>query len=65
MSEALLLKPRDAAALMRVSVRTMYNLMATVPDIRAAVVEIPGLRGRFIRADLLRRAVERLSGVAA
>lgn len=61
MSERLLLKPAEAAAALSVSRRQFYDLIKTVPDIRAAVVEIPGTRGKFIRADLLRRAVERLS----
>lgn len=61
MSDRLLLKPAQAAELLSVSKRTLYNLMRTNPDIRAAVVEVPGLRGRFLRLDLIRRAVERLS----
>lgn len=61
MIDRLLLKPGQAAELLSVSKRTLYNLMRTNPDIRAAVVEVPGLRGRFLRLDLIRRAVERLS----
>ena len=58
-TERLLIKPAEAAE--RVSVRQFYDLMKVVPDIRAAVVEIPHMRGKFIRTDLLRRAIERLS----
>jgi len=61
MSDRLLVKPAQAAELLSVSKRTLYNLMRTNQDIRAAVVEVPGLRGRFLRVDLIRRAVERLS----
>lgn len=57
----LLLKVNDAAAAIAVSRRTFYALIQTNADIRAAVVEIPGVRGKFIRSDLLRRAIERMS----
>ena len=52
----LLLKINEAAAAISVSRRTFYALIQTNADIRAAVVEIPGVRGKFIRSDLLRRA---------
>jgi len=61
MSERLLVKPAQAAELLSVSKRTLYYLMQSNPDIRAAVVEVPGLRGRFLRLDLIKLAVERLT----
>lgn len=64
-TDRLLLKPKEAAFLLNVSVRTMYDLMKINQDVRAAVVEIAGLRGRFIRADLLKKAIERLSPAEA
>lgn len=61
MSDRLLLKPAEGAAEFAVSRRKFYDLMKTNEDIRAAVVEIPGLRGVRIRRDLLEKAIQKLS----
>lgn len=60
-NDRLIVRPAEAAQMLDVSVRKFYDLAASVPDIRAAIVEIPGLRGQRVRVDLLRRAVEKLS----
>ena len=57
----LLLRIDAAAEMLSVSRRTLYKLIAVNSDIRAAVVEIPGVRGTFLNADRLRAAVEKMS----
>jgi hypothetical protein len=58
---SILVKPAEAGELLSVSKRTIYELIATVDDFKDAVVHIPGVRGTFLRRDLLERAIERLS----
>lgn len=57
----LLVKPAEAAELLSISKRSVYDLIAQNADFRAAVIELPGIRGKFLRRDLLEAAVARLS----
>jgi excisionase family DNA binding protein len=66
MTERLLLRPSEAATLLSISERKVYELMqnGTIPS--DAIVRIPGFHGARIRADKLREFVDTLtfSGVS-
>lgn len=59
--QPLLLKPEQVGELLGVRKRKAYDLIETVPDLKAAVVFIPGLRGLRLRYDLVVKAVERMA----
>lgn len=63
MTDRLLLKFVEAAEAIGVSRRKWYELIATDAAFRNTVVEVPGLRGKRVRTDLLRAAIEGLSPV--
>lgn len=59
--EPILVKPAEAAPLLRVKLAKFYQLMA-MPEYRACVVTIPGVRGKRVHVGRLREIVEKQIG---